>query len=64
MSRSKRPEEREFYLNLAIKEKWSSRELEHQFNTALFERMVLSPMKMSPTLTQSHPEALNIFKDS
>ena len=64
MSRSKRAEEREFYLNMAIKEKWSSRELERQFNTALFERMVLNPVKVSAALTQFHPDALNVFKDS
>lgn len=64
MSRSKRPEEREFYLNMAIKEKWSSRELERQFNTALFERMVLNPVKLSTVLRETQPEALNVFKDS
>lgn len=60
----KRPEEREFYLRLAIREKWSSRELERQLKGALFERTVLNPPKASAVLTQSHPEALAIFKDS
>ena len=64
LSRSKRPEEREFYLKMAIKEKWSSRELERQFNTALFERMVLKPINVSPAVTQMYPDALNVFKDS
>lgn len=64
LSRSKHPEEREFYLKLAIKERWSSRELERQFDTALFERVVLSPPKVSAVLAQTHPEALNVFKDS
>jgi predicted nuclease of restriction endonuclease-like (RecB) superfamily len=64
LNQSKRPEEREFYLRLAIREKWSSRELEHQFKTALFERSVLNPLKVSAVLSQTHPEALNIFKDS
>ena len=64
LNQSKRPEEREFYLRLAIREKWSSRELERQFKTALFERTALSPAKVSPLVTQIHPEALNIFKDS
>ena len=64
LSRSKHPEEREFYLNMAIKEKWSSRELERQLNTALFERMVLKPVKLSTTLIETQPEALNVFKDS
>ncbi|MFJ2540232.1 YhcG family protein [Pseudomonas sp. NPDC087614] len=32
---SKRPEEREFYLKMAVQEKWSKRELERQFKAAL-----------------------------
>lgn len=64
MSRSKRAEERAFYLHMAIKEKWSSRELERQFNTALFERTVLNPVTVSPALAQTQPEALTVFKDS
>ena len=38
LSQSKTPEEREFYLKMAIREKWSKRELERQFRGALFER--------------------------
>lgn len=64
LSRSKRPEEREFYLKMAAREKWSSRELERQYDTALFERAVLTPAKVSPLVTQSHPGAASIFKDS
>ena len=64
INQSKRPEEREFYLRQAIKEQWSKRELERQFKTALFERTVLNPPKVSPLVTQIHPEALSIFKDS
>lgn len=64
LGQSKRPEEREFYLRLAIREKWSKRELERQFRTALFERAVLSPPKMSPLVTQMYPEALNVFRDA
>lgn len=64
LSRSKCPEEREFYLRMTVQEKWSSRELERQFTTALFERVILNPVKVSAVLTQMHPEALNVFKDS
>jgi hypothetical protein len=46
LGRSKCAEEREFYVQLAIREHWSKRELERQFKTALFERAVLHP----PTL--------------
>ena len=61
MGQSKRPEEREFYVRLAIRERWSKRELERQFKTALFERAVLSPPKVSPLVTQTYPEALSVL---
>jgi predicted nuclease of restriction endonuclease-like (RecB) superfamily len=64
LARSKRAEEREFYLRLAIREKWSSRELERQLDTALFERTVLAPAKVSAALTQLHPTAGSLFKDA
>lgn len=64
LSQSKRAEEREFYLRMAIQEKWSKRELERQLKMALFERSVLHPAKVTPVVTQSHPSALNIFKDA
>lgn len=64
LAKSKRPEEREFYLRLASTQKWSSRELERQFAGALFERVVLSPTKLSTPLTVLHPDAVAVFKDS
>lgn len=64
LNQSKRPEEREFYLRLAIREKWSSRELERQFKSALFERTVLNPVNVSPLVRQTHPDVLSVFKDS
>ncbi len=62
-SQSKRPEEREFYLRMAVQEKWSKRELERQFKAALFERSVTQPAKASALLKQSHPTALEVFRD-
>src|ERR1035438_711020 len=64
LSRSKRPEEREFYLRLCLRERWGKRELERQLAGALFERTVLSPPKVSPLVTQIHPGAETIFKDT
>jgi predicted nuclease of restriction endonuclease-like (RecB) superfamily len=64
LSRSRRPEEREFYLRLAIQERWSSRDLERQLNGGLFERTVLAPPKVSAVLTQLHPLAQTVFKDT
>ncbi|MBX8502119.1 PDDEXK nuclease domain-containing protein [Pseudomonas lijiangensis] len=64
LGQSKSPEEREFYLRMAIQEKWSSRELERQFKAALFERNITQPAKISAVLKQSHPAALEIFRDA
>jgi len=64
LGQSKRPEEREFYIRLAIRERWSKRELERQFKAALFERAVLSPPKVSPVVTQMYPDALSVFRDA
>ncbi len=64
LGQSKRPEEREFYLRMAVQEKWSKRQLERQFDLALFERSVLSPVKVSPSASEIHPEAGSVFKDA
>jgi predicted nuclease of restriction endonuclease-like (RecB) superfamily len=64
MSRSRRTEEREFYLRLCIREKWGKRELQRQLDGALFERAVLSPARLSAPLRERHPDAAAVFKDS
>ena len=63
MSRSKCDEEREFYLRICIRERWSKRQLQRQLSGALFERVALSPVKRSTALTELHPAAA-AFKDS
>jgi predicted nuclease of restriction endonuclease-like (RecB) superfamily len=64
LGKSKRPEEREFYLRMATTQQWSSRELERQLDGALFERVAPSPTKVSPPLRELHPDAATVFKDS
>jgi predicted nuclease of restriction endonuclease-like (RecB) superfamily len=64
LGRCKYPEEREFYLQLCIREKWSKRELERQLKGALFARTVLNPPKVSAALRQLHAEVETIFRDS
>jgi predicted nuclease of restriction endonuclease-like (RecB) superfamily len=64
LGRCKTSEEREFYLRIAMREKWSSRELERQLNGALYERAMLAPASMSTALTQLHPGAEAAFRDS
>jgi predicted nuclease of restriction endonuclease-like (RecB) superfamily len=66
LTQAKRTEEREFYLRMAIQERWGKRELEKKFRQTLFERTVLHPPKVSPAVRQIHGEAANsiFFKDS
>jgi predicted nuclease of restriction endonuclease-like (RecB) superfamily len=65
LTQSKRPEERDFYLRLAVQEKWTSRELERQYSLGAFERAVLSPAKVSAALTQMHGVGAGAaFKDA
>ncbi len=64
LGKCRREEEREYYLRLSLAQKWTSRELERQINSALFERTVLSPAKLSTVLAELHPDAANVFKDS
>ncbi|MGV8843927.1 MAG: PDDEXK nuclease domain-containing protein [Pseudomonas sp.] len=64
LSRSKRAEEREFYLRMAKQEQWSVREVARQIDTQLFARSVLHPAKLSTVLRETQPHAHAVFKDS
>jgi predicted nuclease of restriction endonuclease-like (RecB) superfamily len=64
LGQNKRPEEREFYLRLAVKAKWSSRELARQIKTATFERTVLSDKKLAALPRLLPQDATGVFKDS
>ena len=64
LSKCKLAQEREFYLRLCTRERWGKRELERQLDGALFERVILAPPKVSPLVTQIHPAAETIFKDT
>ncbi len=62
MSRCKTEAERLFYLELAITERYSTRELDRQINSGIFERTRLADAKLPQT---SHPKPLaGIFRDS
>jgi predicted nuclease of restriction endonuclease-like (RecB) superfamily len=64
LGQNKRPEEREFYLRLAAKSHWSSRELAQQIRNAAFERTVLSDKKLAPAVRALPQDATGVFKDS
>jgi len=60
LSQTKSPEEKFFYLQYCIKEKWTMRELRRQLNTGFFERAMLST-KVFTSFKSNLPE--NLFKD-
>jgi predicted nuclease of restriction endonuclease-like (RecB) superfamily len=64
LGQSKSPEEREFYLRLAIKAHWSKRELERQLKSSSFERTMLADLKLATPLRVLPQEATGVFKDS
>ena len=64
LSRTKRREEREFYLRMAAQQRWQVREVARQIDTGLFERAVLNPPKLSPALRDMQPEADQHFRDA
>lgn len=53
MSGSKSDEEREFYMRLAVKERYSKRQLERQMDSGYYERYMLSKSKLLPEPLQS-----------
>jgi len=63
-SRCKTEEEREYYLTLCKKDRYSSRELDRQIDSCQFERSVLSSQKLSAVLREIHPSINNNFKDN
>lgn len=64
MSRAKTLEEKEFYLKLCCREKYSTRELERQITSGVFERTLLGSTKLSAPLREMHPDINGTFKDS
>lgn len=62
MSRSKSSEEREFYTHLAIRERYSVRELRRQMDSAYYERAMLSSKKLEPVPVPS--QIKDVFMDT
>ena len=59
LSSSKTDEEREFYLLLASKERYSKRELERQIKSGIYERTMLANEKLSTVLRVLPQETKN-----
>ncbi|MBK0347273.1 DUF1016 family protein [Aerococcaceae bacterium zg-ZJ1578] len=64
MSGSKSKEEREFYINLAIKENLTHRELVRQMDSGYYERYMLSNGERLPAIQKAKKETHNLFMDS
>jgi len=61
-SNAKNDEEREFYLNLVIENNYSSRELERQIDSSLYERTMISNVKNKLQIKKSR--GLSALRDS
>lgn len=64
LSKCKSIEEKEFYIRLAIKERWPVRELARQIDGGLYERIAMAPTKLSTALRELHSLAEEVFRDS
>lgn len=64
MSESKSKEEREFYINFAIKENLTHRELVRQMDSGYYERYMLSNSNNLPAIQRAKQETHNLFMDS
>lgn len=64
ISGTKTESERAFYINLAIKERLSKRELERQLSTGVYERTILANQSLSKTVKNLPQNTKNVFKDS
>ncbi|MDY0161438.1 MAG: PDDEXK nuclease domain-containing protein, partial [Bacteroidales bacterium] len=63
LSKSESTEEREFYIRLAKQEMYSSRELERQIDSGLYERTVTAGKNISAVLREIHPKAEQNLRD-
>jgi predicted nuclease of restriction endonuclease-like (RecB) superfamily len=63
MSRSKSADERLFYLQLCIHDRLSTRQLDRQIDSALYERNAVGTPKLSPVMREIAPQAEQIFRD-
>jgi hypothetical protein len=61
LSGTKTEAERNFYINLCIKERYGKRELERQISSGLFERVVIGKQSLPPSKNELHQNMANTF---
>ena len=64
MERCKTAPEREFYLKLSIKEHYSTRELNRQISSSVYERVILGNAQLPESIKQLPQDLTNVLKDS
>jgi predicted nuclease of restriction endonuclease-like (RecB) superfamily len=64
LGQAKPSETREFYILAAIRERWSSRELERQIQSGAILRNELSAKKVSSAIARTHPTAVEELKNA
>jgi predicted nuclease of restriction endonuclease-like (RecB) superfamily len=64
LGQAKHVEERTFYMLAAIKGRWTKRELERQLRTGAALRSDGNAKKVSPAVAQTHPTAIEEFKNA
>lgn len=63
MAKCKTIEEKEFYLRMAVKEKYAVRALERQIDSCLYERTMLSKSSLPKNLKEIHEDSEIVFRD-
>jgi predicted nuclease of restriction endonuclease-like (RecB) superfamily len=56
--------EKEYYINLCIKERYSKRELERQISSSLYERTIMGNSKLAPVVREFKTHITHSFRDS
>ncbi len=64
LSKCKTIEEKQFYILLSAKDKWSKRTLTRQIESGYYERTILSKPIMSPAVSQIQSSITDAFKDT
>jgi predicted nuclease of restriction endonuclease-like (RecB) superfamily len=64
LSRTRTEEEREFYIRLCIRERYSKRELDRQISSGIFERVMLGDQKLPARVKLSPQDISSAFKSN
>lgn len=64
MSKTKSDDEKQFYLELAAKHRYSEREFARIIDSSTYERIKLADLKLSAVLAEVPTPPKDVFKDS